>query len=99
MQYFQSKIDTKHLLRLMSHRAEWLSMQQKWLTKILLGKYDKSAQKLEQLRARLQSKNPNTPLKDGYVRVYQDGKWVRKLDSFEAKKPTTLQWEDGDIKL
>jgi exodeoxyribonuclease VII large subunit len=99
MQYFQSKIDTKHLLRLMTHRAEWLSMQQKWLTKILLGKYDKSAQKLEQLRARLQSKNPNTPLKDGYVRVYQDGKWVRKLDSFEAKKPTTLHWEDGDIKL
>ena len=97
MQYFESKIDTKHLLRLMTHRGEWLEMQKKWLTKSLVAKYDKSAQKLEKLQARLSAKNPNTPLKDGYVRVYQEGKWVRKLDAFNAKEKTMLHWEDGVV--
>lgn len=99
MQYFSSKIDTKHLLRLMTHRGEWLAMQKKWLHKSLLAKYDKSAQKLEQLKGRLSNKNPNMPLKDGYVRVYQEGKWIRKLDSFNAKNTTTLHWEDGELEL
>lgn len=97
MQYFASKIDTKHLLRLMLHRSEWLEMQQKWLSRILLTKLEKSSQKLEKLQARLSAKNPNTPLKDGYVRVYQDGKWVRKLEVFNKNSATTLHWEDGRI--
>jgi exonuclease VII large subunit len=51
--------------------------------------------KLVALRHRLETQNPETPLALGYVRVMQDGAWVRSVTNFEPEQATELVWKDG----
>jgi exonuclease VII large subunit len=43
----------------------------------------------------LETQNPETPLALGYVRVMQDGTWVRTVANFQPETPTELVWKDG----
>ncbi len=43
----------------------------------------------------LETQNPETPLALGYVRVMQNGAWVRTVANFQPKTPTELVWKDG----
>tara|TARA_R110000868_G_scaffold410693_5_gene699851 strand:- start:30944 stop:32137 length:1194 start_codon:yes stop_codon:yes gene_type:complete len=54
---------------------------------------------LTDLLHRLDRQNPNEPLEKGFVRVWQDGKWIRKSDSFSTKENFELQWKDEKVPL
>lgn len=54
---------------------------------------------LVELRHRLDKQNPNQPLEKGFVRVWQDGKWVRAANSLSEKEPVELEWSDDRIRL
>lgn len=56
-------------------------------------------EKLNNLRHRLELKNPNTPLEQGYSRIWQDDQWVRSVDEFDADKETTIEWQDGETTI
>lgn len=47
------------------------------------------------LHHRLETQNPETPLALGYVRVMQDGNWVRASAEFRDDHPSQLVWKDG----
>lgn len=47
----------------------------------------------------LSSKNPNKPLENGYVRVWQDGKWVRTKKNLDPQTTFELEWIDGKQKM
>jgi len=51
--------------------------------------------KLVALHHRLETQNPETPLALGYVRVMQDGQWVRTVANFQPEHSTELVWKDG----
>jgi exodeoxyribonuclease VII large subunit len=43
----------------------------------------------------LETLNPETPLAMGYVRVMQDGAWIRTVAKYQPGTPTELVWKDG----
>ena len=47
----------------------------------------------------LELKNPNEPLEKGFVRVWQDKKWIRKSASLNTNEAYELEWKDGRIKV
>lgn len=47
----------------------------------------------------LSSKNPNIPLEKGFVRVWQDDKWVRSSKILKEGIELELEWLDGKIQL
>lgn len=55
--------------------------------------------KVHDLDCRLRLENPNAPLEQGYVRVIQDGRWVRKSNDFKQKEAFGLKWRDAEIEL
>lgn len=46
------------------------------------------------LKHRLDKQNPNEPLSKGFVRVWQDGKWIRKSENLMANNSFDLEWQD-----
>ena len=44
---------------------------------------------------RLEQQNPNTPLEKGFVRVEQDGSWIRRSAEFDSDDNFELIWKDG----
>ncbi len=42
----------------------------------------------------LRRHNPSEPLERGFVRVLQNGKWIRRAQQFGRDKPFDLQWQD-----
>ena len=53
--------------------------------------------RLNSLEQSLQLHNPIEPLERGFVRVLQDGKWIRKAKNFESGDSFDLQWQDNTI--
>ena len=47
----------------------------------------------------LEKQDPNEPLQKGFVRVWQNEKWIRKSGSFSENDSFELQWADGAKKL
>lgn len=66
----------------LSHHREVLFMQKR--------------EKLNDLRHRLELQNPNKALEHGYSRIWQNGNWVRNLESFDSDEPLRVEWADGD---
>lgn len=56
-------------------------------------------QVLSTLSHALEKQDPNEPLQKGFVRVWQNEKWIRKSGSFSENKSFELQWADGAKKL
>lgn len=50
---------------------------------------------LTSLAHRLDKQNPNEPLSKGFVRVWQDGKWVRSVTNFNNNSAFELEWKDS----
>lgn len=59
---------------------------------------DKNTQ-LTGLIHRLEKQNSNDPLKKGFVRVWQDEKWVRSSDNFNKNQNFDLEWNEGRTKI
>jgi|SRR5699024_3173097 len=55
----------------------------------------KKNNKLEELQHRLELKNPSSPLKQGFARIWQDDDWVQSSDQFNSDQSTTIEWKDG----
>lgn len=51
------------------------------------------------LQHRLDKQNPNEPLEKGFVRVWQDGKWIRTATALSEKESLELEWNDSRVKL
>ncbi|WP_445666460.1 exodeoxyribonuclease VII large subunit [Fodinibius sp. AD559] len=86
LQVVQQKVENNHekvnnLVDRIQHRREVHFMK----------KHDK----LKELRHRLELKNPNTALEQGYSRIWQNEEWVRSVDEFDTDKETTIEWQDG----
>ncbi len=50
------------------------------------------------LAHRLDKKDPNEPLKRGYSRIWQNGKWIKTKNNFEEGTEYEIQWLDGSNK-
>ena len=48
---------------------------------------------LTELIHRLDKQNPNEPLEKGFVRVWQNGKWIKEPKIFESQQSFEIQWE------
>ncbi len=55
--------------------------------------------RLNNLEQLLQLHNPIEPLERGFVRVLQDGKWVRKAKKFDSEDSFDLQWSDDTVSI
>lgn len=55
----------------------------------------KKHDKLKGLHHRLELKNPNIALKQGYSRIWQNEEWIRSVDEFDPDTEMTIEWEDG----
>ncbi len=56
-------------------------------------------EKLTSLKHSLDKKNPNEPLEKGFVRVWQDNRWIRTADTFANDSTFVLEWKDGEKTL
>ena len=59
----------------------------------------KKQDKLKGLRHRLELKNPNIALEQGYSRIWQNEEWIRSVDEFDADKETVIEWKDGETTI
>ncbi len=56
----------------------------------------KNREQLSSLTHRLELKNPNAPLEQGYTRIWQDDEWIKTRDVFDKEKEFTVEWDDGE---
>jgi len=54
---------------------------------------------LQSLSQTLENKNPNIPLEKGFVRVWQEDRWVRSSKGLKMGTELELEWLDGKIQL
>lgn len=47
----------------------------------------------------LEKLNPDEPLQKGFVRVWQNGNWIRKPAHFALKQPFELEWEKNKVQI
>lgn len=47
----------------------------------------------------LELMNPNIPLEKGFVRVWQNEKWIREVKAFNAENSFELEWKDEKVKI
>lgn len=51
-------------------------------------------EKFTNLFHRLEKRDPNGPLEKGYVRVWQNNIWIRRIENFEQTKKFELEWKN-----
>ncbi|MDZ7772070.1 MAG: exodeoxyribonuclease VII large subunit [Balneolaceae bacterium] len=54
-------------------------------------------ERLTELRHRLEMLDMNAPLERGFVRVHQEGRWVRKAEAFDNDAAFELEWKDRRV--
>lgn len=81
----QARSDMKSLKNRLEHNHE--SFQKK------------QHQILTELLHRLDKQNPNEPLEKGFVRVWQEEKWIRESSVLDTEAPIEIEWKDSKIKL
>ncbi len=54
---------------------------------------------LTQINHRLEKLNPNEPLEKGFVRVWQNDKWIRKSSSLMRDESFSLEWEKERVNI
>lgn len=64
------------------HRQEVLLMRKK--------------EKLNNVSHRLELKNPNAALEQGYSRIWQDDQWIKSPEAFAPDTETIIEWKEGE---
>lgn len=59
----------------------------------------KERQRQQQLQNRLQACDPDMALKQGYARIRQDGRWIKRAADFDTRKPLEVEWKDSRKKI
>lgn len=75
----QARSSTKNIGERLSYHSQILQKQKRKVLTELLHRLDK--------------KNPNEPLEKGFARVWQNEKWIRKPDTFNAEESFSIEWE------
>jgi exodeoxyribonuclease VII large subunit len=65
------------------------------LTDLAQRRLERSRHAVSHLQLRLDTLDPETPLRRGYSRVMQNGEWVRSRMSYDPASGATLVWRDG----
>lgn len=74
-----------HLTDRLKHRQELYPLRQQ--------------EQLNNLSYRLEAKNPNAPLEQGFTRIWQDDKWIRQAADFERDQAFEIGWKDKNIPI
>ncbi len=74
-----------NLAERLQHRCELLVMRKK--------------ENLSTRIHQIEQKNPSAPLENGYVRVEQDEKWIKKADLFNKKEVFEIVWQNETIEI
>jgi len=90
LQVVKQKMDSAHIT--IQNLREKLSYKTK-------AQLSNRQQVLSTLSHALEKQDPNEPLQKGFVRVWQNEKWIRKSGSFSENESFELQWADGAKKL
>ena len=77
------KEKTNNLSERLDHRRQLLFIQKK--------------EALSTLTHQLKELNPQAPLEQGFVRVEQDDKWIRRVEYFDKKGEFTMIWKNGEV--
>lgn len=56
-------------------------------------------EQLNELNHRLELKNPNAPLEQGYTRIWQNNEWVRSVSNFDEESESIIEWKDGEMEI
>ncbi|MFN2374424.1 MAG: exodeoxyribonuclease VII large subunit [Cyclonatronaceae bacterium] len=59
----------------------------------------RARERVQLLGSRLEPLNPDAPLKRGFTRVIQNGKWIRKSTALNPGAPLEILWEDGNVRI
>tara|TARA_R110002096_G_scaffold406782_8_gene605176 strand:+ start:10006 stop:11202 length:1197 start_codon:yes stop_codon:yes gene_type:complete len=56
-------------------------------------------EQLVEFAHRIDKQNPNEPLEKGFVRVWQNKKWIRNSELFQETATTELEWSDNKVTI
>jgi exodeoxyribonuclease VII large subunit len=59
----------------------------------------RARERMQLLESRIESLNPDAPLKRGFTRVMQDGKWIRQSTVLNPGAPLDIIWHDGKVRI
>jgi exodeoxyribonuclease VII large subunit len=59
----------------------------------------RASERVQLLESRLEPLNPEAPLKRGFTRVVQNGKWIRKSTGLNPASSLEIIWEDGNVRI
>lgn len=52
-------------------------------------------EKLNRLKHRLELKNPDIPLEQGFSRIWQNEQWIKTAENFNPEQTLKIEWKDG----
>ena len=94
---------TSHALLAVRDKVESRRERVNNLTERLMHRKDlllmKKRERLTGLKHRLESRDPNAPLENGYTRVWQHDEWIKQAAGFEAGSTAELEWADGNVEM
>ncbi len=76
-----------------------ISSYQEKLAHRVESKLRNQKEHLVDLAHRIDKQNPNEPLEKGFVRVWQNKKWIRNAELFEKTAPAELEWADNKLTI
>ena len=98
-----SNLAKSHALQVVKQKMESARVTIQSLRENLAHKTDirlrTQRQRLTDLTHALDKQNPNEPLEKGFVRVWQNEKWIRRSSAFSEDGSFELQWSDGSKKI
>lgn len=98
-----SNLAKSHALQVVKQKMESARVTIQSLRENLAHKTDirlrTQRQMLTDLNHALDKQNPNEPLEKGFVRVWQNEKWIRRSGAFSEDGSFELQWSDGSKKI
>ena len=99
LQNFRSVIDQNEPNLKIQHALDKTESNKEKLLSRFERKLSQKRADLKDLQSRLRELNPKAPLEKGFVRVLQQGKWIRKSKGFKKDQETELEWSDGKINI
>ncbi len=76
-----------------------ISTIQEQLAHRVESKLRNQKEQLVEFAHRIDKQNPNEPLEKGFVRVWQNKKWIRDSELFEKSSPAELEWADNKLTI
>jgi exodeoxyribonuclease VII large subunit len=106
IQYYRDRVEylsKSHALLAVKQKMELAASEISMLTRRLKQASSslnlQQKHRLQSLSQMLENRNPNIPLEKGFVRVWQDEKWIRSATHINKGTEFELEWLDGKIKF